>query len=295
MGIFMDLLGTLRSSFRIGKATLSTGALTALRTFSLPDIAGTVYVEGYSANLDAVAGFVGYGIPARIPANWELVSFGVGPDEIPKSWMLGGMAYQSPGQVVITGGRISGLFAPLPEASGGTNQSAYVLGDILYASAANTLNRLAGNATATRKFLRQSGTGSASAAPVWDTLQAGDIPDISGTYQTVLTYGVGPDEIPKNWMFKSGAYQDFTYLDGSAGTTVNLADTASTTVTVTVPGAALTDFALPPSCSSSIAGLQVWAAVTAANTVTVYIRNNTGGTINLGSVTFHVRVMRRIP
>jgi hypothetical protein len=58
-----------------------------------------------------------------------------------------------------------------------------VTGDTLYASAANTWSLLTGNTTTTRKFLRQTGTGTASAAPVWDTLLAADIPDLSATYQ----------------------------------------------------------------------------------------------------------------
>ncbi len=56
------------------------------------------------------------------------------------------------------------------------------LGDIIYASASAVWDRLAGNTTTTRKFLRQTGNGSVSAAPAWDTLVAGDIPDISATY-----------------------------------------------------------------------------------------------------------------
>ena len=67
----------------------------------------------------------------------------------------------------------SGTFA---ETRGGTNQSTYALGDVLYASAANTLSKLAGNTTGTKKFLRQTGTGSVSAAPAWDTLVSGDLP-----------------------------------------------------------------------------------------------------------------------
>lgn len=59
---------------------------------------------------------------------------------------------------------------------GGTAQSSWTLGDLLYASASNTLSKLAGNTTTTRKFLRQTGTGSVSAAPAWDTLVAGDLP-----------------------------------------------------------------------------------------------------------------------
>lgn len=54
-----------------------------------------------------------------------------------------------------------------------------VLGDILYANATPAHQALAGNTTATRKFLRQTGTGAVSAAPVWDTLVAGDIPALA--------------------------------------------------------------------------------------------------------------------
>lgn len=55
------------------------------------------------------------------------------------------------------------------ETVGGTNQTAYTLGDLLYASASNTLSKLAGNTTTTLKFLGQTGTGTVSAAPAWTT------------------------------------------------------------------------------------------------------------------------------
>lgn len=51
------------------------------------------------------------------------------------------------------------------------------LGDIIYAGAAAVWTRLAGNITTTRKFLRQTGDGAASAAPAWDILVAADYPD----------------------------------------------------------------------------------------------------------------------
>lgn len=51
-----------------------------------------------------------------------------------------------------------------------------ILGDLLYGNGANSLTRLPGNTTSTRKFLRQTGTGSVSAAMVWDTLLGGDLP-----------------------------------------------------------------------------------------------------------------------
>jgi hypothetical protein len=50
------------------------------------------------------------------------------------------------------------------------------LGDIPYHDGTDVV-RLAGNTTTTRKFLRQTGTGTVSAAMVWDTILSGDIPN----------------------------------------------------------------------------------------------------------------------
>lgn len=70
----------------------------------------------------------------------------------------------------------------LAETHGGTCQSAYVLGDLLYSSAANTLLRLAGNTTATKQFLSQTGSGAVSAAPSWAQPAAADLSNgVSGS------------------------------------------------------------------------------------------------------------------
>lgn len=61
------------------------------------------------------------------------------------------------------------------EVYGGTNQSSYTLGDTLYSSSSNTLSKLAGNITTTKKFLTQTGNGAVSTAPGWNTIVAGDI------------------------------------------------------------------------------------------------------------------------
>ena len=50
------------------------------------------------------------------------------------------------------------------------------LGDIIAVNASSKWDHVPGNTTTTRKFLRQTGTGTASALPAWDTLQLGDIP-----------------------------------------------------------------------------------------------------------------------
>lgn len=67
------------------------------------------------------------------------------------------------------GGQLTdAIFAsPISIAKGGTGLSSYALGDIIYASATNTLGKLAGNTTTTSKMLVQTGTGTVSAAPVW--------------------------------------------------------------------------------------------------------------------------------
>jgi hypothetical protein len=75
----------------------------------------------------------------------------------------------------------------LPIANGGTNISSYALGDIIYGSATNVLSRLVGNTTTTNKFLRQVGTGSASAAPIWDIIDPSDINTQYGAFHHTLT------------------------------------------------------------------------------------------------------------
>jgi len=70
----------------------------------------------------------------------------------------------------------------------------------------------------------------------------------------------------------------------------SIADGNEVAVEVTVPDAKLGDFVLA-SFSLDVADLMLSAAVTAANTVTAVLANNTGGTVNLGSGTLRVKVI----
>ena len=83
---------------------------------------------------------------------------------------------------------------PVLTTQGGTNITSYTLGDTLYASTTNTLAKLAGNTTTTLKFLTQTGTGSASAAPIWKTLSPSDINTQYGSFfydfSTTLTSAI---------------------------------------------------------------------------------------------------------
>ncbi len=75
----------------------------------------------------------------------------------------------------------------IAEAYGGTNQTSYTLGDVLYASAANTLSKLAGNTAGTKKFFTQTGTGTVSAAPGWGTIAATDVSGLATSATTDTT------------------------------------------------------------------------------------------------------------
>ena len=61
---------------------------------------------------------------------------------------------------------------------------------------------------------------------------------------------------------------------------------------VTVTGAALGDYAIA-SLSIDVADLVLTAQVTAANTVTASLANNTGGAIDLDSATLYVMVIQK--
>jgi hypothetical protein len=89
----------------------------------------------------------------------------------------------------ITGQTIS-LTGTVDETNGGTGNNAYTTGDTLYASASNTLAKLSGNTTTTKKYLSQTGNGAASAAPAWDEINLGT--DTAGDYiATGAVSGVG--------------------------------------------------------------------------------------------------------
>lgn len=83
---------------------------------------------------------------------------------------------------------------PVLTTQGGTNITSYTLGDTLYASATDTLAKLAGNTTTTKKFLSQTGTGSVSTAPTWETLDPLDINTQYGAfyfdYSTTLSSSI---------------------------------------------------------------------------------------------------------
>ncbi|WP_327066885.1 beta strand repeat-containing protein [Kitasatospora sp. NBC_01302] len=115
------------------------------------------------------------------------------------------------------------LTAALPPAQGGTGQTsasaAYnalapttTLGDIAYANGAGTNTRLPGTTSATKQYLQQTGTGSASAAPAWGTIQAGDVPTLNQSTTGTAANVTGTVAIANGGTGQTGAGAAFNAL-----------------------------------------------------------------------------------
>ncbi len=103
-----------------------------------------------------------------------------------------------------------------------TVAAAPVLGELIGANGTPAWARLAGNATSTRKFLRQTGTGTVSALPAWDTLLAGDIPAHTHAESDVTSLATDLTNRPVKggaWAVSKAAVINASgQLDGAAGT-----------------------------------------------------------------------------
>lgn len=103
----------------------------------------------------------------------------IGASKVTNSMLAGSIAASKlVGTDIVTVGNVTvGAWGAnkIAEIYGGTNQNSYTLGDMLYSSATNTLAKLAGNITTTKKFLTQTGDGTNSAAPSWGTVSKSDV------------------------------------------------------------------------------------------------------------------------
>lgn len=116
-------------------------------------------------------------------------------------------------------GQSAAITGSLLETNGGTGQSTYATGDTLYASATNTLSKLSGNTSTTKKFMVQTGTGSGSAAPTWDVVNGADVNgNISGSAGSVAN------------ALTAGTYLTGSSFDGSVARTWTVDATSANTV-----------------------------------------------------------------
>ena len=137
----------------------------------------------------------------------------------------------------------SAISGALGATNGGTGQSSYAVGDFIYSSATNTLSKLPGNTTTTKKFLGQTGTGSVSAAPVWDVVTSSDVTGL-GTMATQNANSVAITGGSLNGVTIGNSYPGtgaFTTLTANGGSTVldasnytTYADPAGTAVAMAI-------------------------------------------------------------
>ena len=125
----------------------------------------------------------------------------------------------------------SGSAATWQASASGFANPMTTLGDIIYENATPAPARLAGGTVATKQYLTQTGTGSASAAPAWGTIAAGDVPTLNqnttGTALnvtgTVATTNGGTGQVTAQAAMDSlaGAQTSGDYLRGN-GTNVQM-------------------------------------------------------------------------
>jgi hypothetical protein len=75
----------------------------------------------------------------------------------------------------------------LPVGYGGTGITGYAQGEMLYANTTTSLDKVTANTTTTKKFLSQTGNGTAGQAPVWAQPAASDITGLAASATTDTT------------------------------------------------------------------------------------------------------------
>ena len=155
---------------------------------------------------------------------------------------IGGATYGTSGYSLVSGGAsaapswsqislTTGITGVLPVANGGTNISSYAVGDILYASGATTLSKLA--AVATGNVLRSGGL---TTAPAWG--QVSLTTDVTGTLP-IANGGTGLTSTPANGVLDIGNGTGFTRTTLTQGTGITITNGAGS---ISIANAGVTTF-----------------------------------------------------
>ena len=192
---------------------------------------------------------------------------------------IGAGTYGTSGYVLTSGGAstaptwsqvslTAGITGILPVANGGTNISSYAVGDILYASGATTLSKLA--AVATGNVLRSGGL---VTAPAWG--QVSLTTDVTGTLP-IANGGTGLTSTPANGALDIGNGTGFTRTTLTQGTNIAITNGAGS-ISIAVSGT--------PSFATSVTTPIVYGGTTASSSLTL---QSTSGVGTSDSILFKV-------
>ena len=271
-------------------APIASPTFTGIVTIPTSFVVGATTVTTSGTELNYVAG-VTSGIQAQLNGKQSTLTNSAGLAGALSDETGTGLAVFATSPTLTTpviNGTITGTTI-IPVANGGTGQTTSPLafnalspitslGDIIYGSAANTSSRLAGNITSTPMFLKQTGTGAVSAAPVWSAFGKADVGlsnvlNIDATNASNITTGTLPHaqlpslvsvDIPSNAANTTGTASNITGL-------VAIANGGT--------GSATQNFVDLSNVQASIGGAKTWTALGNFNAgITV-----TGGTVSLNN------------
>jgi hypothetical protein len=170
--------GTTAISFALVSSALTYTGGTNINVSGLTiSLTGTVAaINGGTGSNTTTVGDLLYGTSSN---TWSKLPLGTAY----KSLVVNGSGTQVEWNAVALNqsGAVSGA---LPATNGGTGQSGYTTGDTLYSSATNTLAKLPGNTTTTKKFLSQTGNGTTAGVPAWEQPAASDITGLAPSATT---------------------------------------------------------------------------------------------------------------
>jgi len=226
---YTNRITSLTTTGSSGAATLSSNTLN-IPTYTLAGLGG----QASSTNLTSLSGLT-----------FSSTSFvkmtGSG------TFALDTSTYLTSNQSITLSGDASGsgstaitvTLATVGATKGGTGQTTYTTGDILYSSAANTLSKLSGNTTTTKQFLSQVGTGSASQAPSWSVVSKSDV-GLGSVENTALSTWAGTENITTLGTVATGTWNATAIGLSKGGTNASITATSGGIVYSTASALAVT-------------------------------------------------------
>lgn len=274
------------SATAIAVAKGGTGATDAGTARTNLGLAIGTNVQAYSADLaaiDALAGTSGF-LKKTATDTWALDT---------NTYLTGNQSISISGDASGSGTTsISLTLATVPIGKGGTGQTTAAaafnalspittLGDLVYGSAANTASRLAGNTTATKQFLSQTGTGTVSAAPAWSAVSKSDV-GLGSVENTALSTWAGSANITTVGTVATGTWSATAIAVAKGGTGATDAATARTNLGLAI-GTNVQAWDADLDAIAALAGTSGLLKKTAANTwsldTSTYVpTNGTGAT-----------------